>query len=204
MTEEDLNQTSSQTEKEQKKQSEKSIEEITGKSASTVSDETREILELYDALQSDDPTKINKEKRDTDIKKIKELQEKIAQNPTLAASLAHYGFGSEQLNITSDKLTDRVDEVGKEMENPNGEISEAEEMLEKTKEKNPQLSETNIENLSKEELGKYTGQELFSTNNNETQKNNHLSLLKNLSEKGKKFLAQKNIRNFFKNKNKSK
>lgn len=100
----------------QKEVAQKGIEEITGKTANQASQEAREILEVYDALESQNSKKINKEKRDTDLKTVKEFQEKIDKNPTLADDLVKAGLGSEQLSITAGKLENRIDEVAQEME----------------------------------------------------------------------------------------
>lgn len=105
------------SEEEAKKEaSRKSIEDVLNISATQAANETREILEVYDALKTQDPRKISKEKRDTDLKTVKNFQEKIGKNRTLAEDLVSAGLGSEQLSVTAGKLEERVNEVASEME----------------------------------------------------------------------------------------
>lgn len=128
----------------QKEVAQKGIEEITGKTANRASQETREILEVYDALESQNLKEINKEKRDTDLKTVKEFQEKIDKNPTLADDLVKAGLGSEQLSITAGKLEDRIDEVAQEME-IHGEANSEQ------KKENPQNTEKSEQEFSSQE-----------------------------------------------------
>ncbi len=100
----------------QKQIAQKSIEDITGKSATQAANEAREILEVYDAIMTQDPHKITKEKRDTNLKTVKDFQEKLAKHHNLSDDLVHAGLGSEQLSVTAGKLEDRIDEVAHEME----------------------------------------------------------------------------------------